>query len=180
MAEKVILVDENDNAIGSEGKLKAHQKGKLHRAFSIFVFNSKGKLILQKRNKSKYHSGGMWSNTCCGHPRPGENIEKAAHRRLKEEMGFECDLKEIFSFTYNVKIGKLSENEYDHVFVGKFDGYPNPDSEEIDEWKWMSKEELKRGIKQSNAYTHWFKISIKKVWEMTDLNCQPSRSTKSL
>ena len=130
--EMVAIVDENDNEIGEEEKIKALREGKLHRAFSIFVFNSKGQMLIQKRAKEKYHSGGLWTNTCCSHPRPGEPIEKAAHRRLKEEMGFDCEIKEIFSFTYRVKFdNNLFENEYDHAFLGKFDGKPMPNSKEV-------------------------------------------------
>ena len=126
--EKVILVDENDKETGVEEKIKAHKDGKLHRAFSIFVFNIKGELLLQKRAKEKYHSGGLWSNTCCGHPRPNESLEGAAHRRLKEEMGFECALVHLKSagFIYKVKVNDLFEYEYDHIFVGKFNQAPLP------------------------------------------------------
>jgi len=162
---EVILVDENDNVIGTGEKIKTHQEGKLHRAFSIFVFNSKGQLLLQRRAKSKYHSGGLWSNTCCSHPSPGESLEEAVHRRLKEEMGFDCELRGIFSFTYKVKFDDdLFENEYDHVFIGKFDGNPNPNPEEVDEWKWIDLEELKKGIRENpDNYTYWLKQSIDKV-----------------
>jgi len=162
---EVILVDENDNEIGTEEKMKAHQEGKLHRCFSIFVFNSKDELLLQKRAKSKYHSGGLWSNTCCSHPIPGEPIEKTVHQRLKEEMGFDCELKEIFSFTYKAKLdNNLFEHEYDHVFIGNFDGKPTPNPEEVDEWKWVDLEELKKGIQENpDNYTYWFKASIDKV-----------------
>ena len=162
---EVILVDENDNEIGTEEKMKAHQEGKLHRAFSIFIFNSKGELLLQKRAKSKYHSGGLWSNTCCSHPMPGEALEKTVHRRLIEEMGFDCELKEIFSFTYKAKFDNgLIEHEYDHVFIGKFDGKPTPNPEEVDEWKWIDVEELKKGIQENpDNYTYWLKASIDKI-----------------
>jgi isopentenyl-diphosphate delta-isomerase len=162
MEEKVVLVDENDNEVGTERKTRAHQQGRLHRAFSIFVFNSKGELLIQKRAKTKYHSGGLWANTCCSHPRPGEPIEKAAHRRLKEEMGFECELKKAFSFTYRAEFENgLIEHEYDHVFIGKFDGEPQPDPEEVEDWKWVDTEELKKDIKENpDSYTYWFKTSI--------------------
>jgi len=162
---EVILVDENDNEIGTEEKMKAHQEGKLHRAFSIFVFNSKGQLLLQKRAKSKYHSGGLWTNTCCSHPNPGESLEKAVQRRLKEEMGFYCELKEIFSFVYKANFDNgLTEYEYDHVFMGKFDGEPNPNPEEVDEWKWVSLEELKKDIQENpDNYSYWLRASIDKV-----------------
>jgi isopentenyl-diphosphate delta-isomerase len=163
--EKVILVDKNDKEIGTGEKLKIHQEGKLHRAFSIFVFNYKGELLLQQRAKSKYHSGGLWANTCCSHPRVGEPIEKAVHRRLKEEMGFDCDLKKIFSFTYKSKLDHdFFEHEFDHVFVGKFNGKPMPNPEEVDKWKWVNLEELKKDIqKNPNNYTYWLKASIDKI-----------------
>jgi len=165
MPEYILLVDKNDNVIGKEEKIKAHREGKLHRAISIFVFNSKGELLIQKRAKTKYHCGGLWSNTCCSHPRPGEPVEKAVHRRLKDEMGFDCELKEIFSFIYKVKFDNdLFEHEYDHFFIGNFDGEPTPSPEEVDEWEWINLEELKRGIQENpDSYTYWFKISIDKV-----------------
>jgi len=165
MPEYILTVDENDNVIGKEEKIKTHREGKLHRAFSIFVFNSKGELLLQKRAKSKYHSEGLWSNTCCSHQRDEEILEKAIHRRLKEEMGFDCDLKEIFSFIYKVKFDNgLFENEFDHVFIGNSDGKPVPNSKEVDDWKWISLEKLKKDIqKNPDNYTYWLKASIDKV-----------------
>jgi len=165
MEEKVVLVDENGKETGTEEKMKAHMEGKLHRAFSIFVFNTRGELLLQRRAEKKYHSGGLWTNTCCSHPRPGEPVEKAVHRRLKEEMGFDCELKEIFSFIYKVEFDNgLSENEYDHVFVGRFDGEPSPNSDEVDGWKWVDIEELKKNIYQNpEKYTYWLRVSIEKV-----------------
>src|SRR4030042_6476736 len=129
--EFIILVDENDNFLGTEEKLKVHKEGKLHRAFSVFIFNSKGELLMQKRAKDKYHSGGLWANTACGHPRANESLVDAAHRRLFEEMGFDCELKEIYKFHYNVRFENgLIENEMDHVFMGKFEDKPNPSPEE--------------------------------------------------
>jgi len=168
MTEYILTVDEKDNVIGKGEKIKVHREGKLHRAFSIFVFNSKGKLLLQKRAKSKYHSGGLWTNTCCSHQRDGETLEKAVHRRLKEEMGFDCELKEVFTFTYRVKFDDgLSENEYDHVFFGKFDGKPDPNPDEVDDWKWVSLEELRKDIqKNPDDYTYWLKVSIDRVMLM--------------
>jgi len=166
--EKIILVDEKDKEIGFEEKLKAHQNGgKLHRAFSIFVFNSKGQFLLQKRAKGKYHSALLRTNTCCSHPRAGESLNDAAHRRLKEEMGFDCDLTEKFSFIYKIDFENgLSENEFDHVFFGKFDGEPNPDPKEVVDWKWVSVAELKQDIKENpEKYTYWLKDSFDKVLE---------------
>ncbi len=125
--EEVILVDENDNELGKEEKLKAHKEGKLHRCFSILIFNSKEELLIQKRAKNKYHSGGLWANTCCSHPKPGEDTEIAAHRRLKEEFGFDCELKQLFNFTYKKTFDNgLTENEFDHVFIGITNSEPIP------------------------------------------------------
>lgn len=162
----VILVDERDNQIGVEEKLKAHQKGSLHRCFSIFVFNSKSELMLQKRAKSKYHSGGLWTNTCCSHPAPGENLEQSAHKRLEEEMGFDCKLKEIFTFIYKAKVERLTENEFDHVLFGNYDGTPSINPEEADDWKWSTLGEIENEIRDNpQNYTVWFKIALPRVKE---------------
>lgn len=167
MAKKeVILVDEKDNEIRREEKIKAHREGRLHRAFSIFIFNSREELLLQKRAKSKYHSAGLWSNTCCSHPEPNCNLAKEAKRRLREEMGIKCGLKEIFSFVYKAKFGDLIEYEFDHVFLGKFDGSPKPDKKEIGGWEWKNREELKKDIKENpKKYTAWFKMILDRVFE---------------
>jgi len=159
---KVILVNENNEAIGTEEKLKAHKEGRLHRAFSIFIFNSKGELLIQQRAKEKYHCGGIWANTCCSHPRHNETYEQAVHRRLKEEMDFDCELKKLFCFTYKAEFDNgLIENEYDCVFVGKFDGEPKPNPEEIMDYKWVSIEELNKDIKSSpEKYSVWLKIAL--------------------
>jgi len=164
MEEKIILVDENDKEIGLGEKLKVHQEGKLHRCFSLFVFNSKGELMLQQRARSKYHSGGLWTNTCCSHPRKGERTEEAVHRRLREEMGFDCNVKEIFSFIYKAKLDHgLWEHEFDHVYVGKFDSKPRINSEEADDWKWIALSDLEKDIaKNPKNYTVWFKIALHK------------------
>ncbi len=163
---RVILVDDNDKQIGTEDKLKAHMDGgKLHRAISIFVFNTKGETMLQRRALSKYHTPGLWSNTCCSHPFPGEKTIDAAHRRLKEEMGFDCNMKEEFSFVYKAPVGNgLTEWEYDHVIFGNYDSAPNPDPKEAMDWKWISLSELKRDISSNpEKYTPWLKIVIDKV-----------------
>lgn len=162
---EVILVDENDKKVGTEEKIRVHKEGKLHRAFSIFVFNSEGKLLLQKRAKSKYHSGGLWSNTCCSHPKPNESLEKAIHKRLKTEMGFDCELEEIFNFIYSAEFENgLSESEYDHVFKGEFNGKPDPNPNEAEDWKWISLEELKKDMERNpDKYTYWFRASIDRV-----------------
>ena len=163
--EKIILVDKKDRVVGTGEKLKVHELGKLHRAFSIFVFNRKGELLVQKRARGKYHSGGLWTNTCCSHPRAGEELGEAVHRRLKEEMGFDCSLKEVFNFIYKVKFDNgLYEHELDHVFIGRYDGKPLPNPEEYEEWKWVSLKELKKDIqKNPGNYTYWLKVSLGRV-----------------
>ena len=164
--EEVILVDEDDNQIGTEEKLKAHMDGgKLHRAVSVFIFNSKGEMLLQQRAAGKYHAPGLWSNACCTHPRPGETVEEAASRRLKEEMGFTCPLKKIFTTVYEADVGGgLTEHEFDHVFGGSFDGEPDPDPEEVSEFKWMSPEELVKDMSEDpEKYTPWFRILLQKL-----------------
>jgi len=165
--EKVILVDNNDVLTGTMEKMEAHQKGVLHRAFSIFIFNDKGELMLQQRALTKYHSPGLWTNTCCSHPRESEETLDAAHRRLTEEMGFDCKIKEVFSFTYKADVGQgLTEHEFDHVFVGKFDKYPLINPDEVHDWKFISMEEIKKNMEQSpEQYTVWFRIVFDEVVE---------------
>lgn len=161
---KIILVNKKDQEIGNSSKLKIHKLGLLHRSFSIFIFNSKGELLIQKRSKNKYHSGGLWSNTCCSHQKLNESLNKAIHKRLIEEMGIDCDLKESFSFLYNIKLNNdMIENEFDHVFVGVCDKKPKPNFKEVSNFKYISIRELKKDIKtHPNKYTEWFKIIIKK------------------
>jgi isopentenyl-diphosphate delta-isomerase len=162
MAEQVILVNEMDEAVGAEEKIKAHLAGSLHRAFSIFIFNSSGQLLLQKRSASKYHSKGLWSNTCCGHPRPGESLEDASRRRLLEEMGFVCEIRESFKFIYRAQLdGGFIEHECDHVFFGRFDSNPNPCKDEVGDWKWVNLTSLKFDMQENpENYTYWLKISL--------------------
>lgn len=163
--EKVILVDKNNKEIGIEEKIRAHVKGKLHRAFSIFLFNSKNELLLQRRAKTKYHCGGLWTNTCCSHPRPGEKIIDAAKRRLKEEMGIITeDIWNVSSFIYKAILGNgLTEHEYDYVLVGNCDESPKINLKEVDNWKWVTLEELKKDIKKNaDKYTPWFRIILEK------------------
>lgn len=160
MEEKVILVDKNDNTIGTMSKLDAHKQGKLHRALSVFIINDNDEFLLQKRALDKYHSPGLWSNTCCSHPRKDELVSKAAERRLFEEMGIKTSLEKIFHFKYKVKFENgLIENEFDHVFCGKYSGSPNINVLEVSEWKWMSVKDIKKDlIENSGRYTFWFKL----------------------
>jgi len=161
--EEVVLVDKKDKEIGSLEKLRAHKEGKLHRAFSVLIFNQKGEMLLQKRSMSKYQSAGLWSNACCSHPRPGEAVSVAARRRLKEEMRITCDLKEVLSFVYKAKVGELVEHEFLHVFLGQFDGKPIIDKKEVADWRWREKIDLKKDIKENpNKYTAWFTIILDK------------------
>jgi len=170
MPSKIILVNKKDKEVGSEFKIKAHKEGKLHRAFSIFIFNQQGKLLLQRRALKKYHSGGLWTNTCCSHPKPGETVMSAAHRRLPEEMGFDCDLEEVFSFIYKAKLDDgLIEYEFDHVLFGNFNKKLkiniNPD--EVEEFKWIDLESLADDIKQNpENYTYWLKECFAKIKDM--------------
>ena len=162
---KIILVDENDNKIGIGEKLKVHRDGKLHRAFSILIFNSKGEILIQQRAATKYHSPNLWSNTCCSHPKPNETLKKAVKRRLKEEMGIKSDLKEVFSFIYKVKLGNLIEHEFNHVFIGRFNGNPKPNKEEIKDWKWVNLKELQKDVKENpQKYAYWFKIILDRIY----------------
>jgi isopentenyl-diphosphate delta-isomerase len=165
MLEQVVLVNENDERVGIKEKLAAHKDGLLHRAISVFVFNSKNELLLQKRDKEKYHSGGLWSNTCCSHPRDGEKQLDAAHRRLQEEMGFDCDLQDVFNIRYKVEFENgLIEHEFTHVFFGRFDGDPILNPKEAEDYKWITKDELLRDIeKNPDMYTAWFKKMIYRV-----------------
>jgi farnesyl-diphosphate farnesyltransferase len=160
--ETVVLVNEHDEAIGVEEKIKAHLTGSLHRAFSVFIFNSAGDLLLQRRTTTKYHSRGLWSNTCCGHPRPGETIEQASRRRLLEEMGFDSKLEKAFDFVYHVKLeDELVEYEFDHVLIGNFDGAPDPNPDEVVEWKWIDLITLQRDMERHpERYTFWFRVSL--------------------
>jgi len=162
MTENINIVNEQGKRIGSVEKLEAHVKGVLHEAFSIFVFNSNKELLLQRRNVEKYHSGGLWTNTCCSHPRIGEDMDKAIHRRLFEEMGFDCELKEEFSFLYKAEklANDLIEHEFDHVFIGQVEKVNiSPDKDEVCEYKWIKISELKKDIDANPLkYTEWFKI----------------------
>lgn len=164
--EFVVLVDERDVELGVMEKLEAHQKGLLHRAFSVFLFNSQNQLLLQQRALDKYHSPGLWTNTCCSHPRPNETIKDAAGRRLFEEMGISCDLTIKTSFIYKASFDNgLTEHELDYVLVGSYDQDPVINASEANAYGWMSIEELKKAIKaHPGNYTEWFKIAIDNIF----------------
>jgi isopentenyl-diphosphate delta-isomerase len=163
--EEVILVDKNDKALGKMEKMEAHLKGVLHRAFSVFIFNSDNKLVLQQRSLTKYHSPGLWTNTCCSHPRYGETIESAVHRRLREEMGFDCDVERKLQFVYKAQVGNgLTEHELDHVFFGFTNIQPVINAEEVHDWKYMSMEAISADMKANpEVYTVWFRIIFEEV-----------------
>jgi len=165
--EKVILVNEKDEKIGLMPKQEAHEKGVLHRAFSVFIFNAKKELMLQQRAVHKYHSPGLWTNTCCSHQRDGESSLDAGKRRLYEEMGFVTGLKETTSFIYKAPFDNgLTEHELDHILVGSFDGTPDINPDEVAAWKWIGLEEVKKDIQVNpENYTAWFKIIFDKFYQ---------------
>ena len=160
--EHVILVDQEDNAIGTMEKLEAHQKGVLHRAFSILLFNSKGEILLQKRSRLKYHSSSLWTNTCCSHPLPSETMEEATRRKLKQEMGIDLQPEFTYKFVYKVQLNNgLIEHECDHVFIGTFDGTPAINPEEVEDWKFSEINSLRDDIRKNpGSYTSWFKLIV--------------------
>ncbi len=161
--EHVILVDTHDQPIGTMEKLEAHQKGLLHRAFSILLFNSHGELLLQKRASSKYHSGSLWTNTCCSHPLPEENIEEATQRKLFQEMGIQVPLDFAYKFIYKATLDhNLVEHECDYVFIGQFDGVPVANPAEVEDWKFMDLTSLREDIRENpDQYTEWFKLIMR-------------------
>lgn len=166
LEEHVILVDTDDNPIGNMPKLEAHEKGVLHRAFSIFIVNDKRELLLQQRALSKYHSPGLWTNTCCSHQREGETTLAAAKRRLKEEMGMEAPLEALFSFIYKAPFDNgLTEHELDHVLLGQSESNPVINPEEVHDWKWVTLDSLMHDItRQPELYTAWFKIIFNRFY----------------
>ena len=172
MEEQVILVDEQDNPIGLMPKLEAHQKAVLHRAFSVFILNAKGELMLQQRAKHKYHSPGLWTNTCCSHQRQGETNVQAGMRRLQEEMGFTTELKEIISFIYKAPFDNgLTEHEFDHVLIGYYEDSPIINHDEVADWKWMPLEDVKNDIDTyPELYTVWFVIIFTKFYDYLKKN----------
>ena len=161
----VILVDEHDVQTGTMEKMEVHQKALLHRAFSIFIFNEKGEMLLHKRAKKKYHSGGLWTNACCSHPQPGEETLAAAQMRLQQEMGFNTELKKAFDFIYKASFDNgLTEHEFDHVFIGTYDGDIVPNTEEVSDYCFKPVAEIKNLIQSHpQKYTEWFKIAFPKM-----------------
>jgi isopentenyl-diphosphate delta-isomerase len=170
--EKVILVDTNDNPIGLMNKLEAHEKALLHRAFSVFILNDKNELMLQQRAHHKYHSPLLWTNTCCSHQRENETNIQAGTRRLREEMGFETELKEMFHFIYKAPFDNgLTEHELDHVMIGYYNDIPVINKEEVESWKWMKIEEVKNDmLVNPDLYTVWFKIIFEEFYHHFDEN----------
>ena len=167
MEELVVLVDENDKKIGLMPKMEAHEKAVLHRAFSVFIFNKDGDLMLQQRAGHKYHSPLLWTNTCCSHQRDGETNLEAGKRRLFEEMGFNTDLKEVFSFVYKAPFDNgLTEHELDHVMVGYYENEPKINKDEVEAYRWMTLEDVKTDIeKNPHIYTAWFKIIFNESYQ---------------
>ncbi len=172
MEEQVILVNNEDRDIGIMGKMYAHEKGELHRAFSVFIFNSKGELLMQQRALDKYHSGGKWTNTCCSHPRPGELNLDAAKRRLQEEMGMSCELNYGFNFVYKADFSNdLIEHEFDHVFFGKSDEVPKINTEEVASFKYVNLKAIEKDlIENPDDYTAWLKVCFNKVIDFKKVN----------
>jgi isopentenyl-diphosphate Delta-isomerase len=166
LKEEVILVDATDAQVGVMEKLEAHRKGLLHRAFSVFIFNSKNEMLLQKRAAEKYHSPGLWTNACCSHPRPGENTLNAAKRRLKEEMGLETELNFKTSFIYKTAFDNgLTEHEFDHIYIGETDEQPGLNKLEVESFKWLSIEKIKEEIHLNpERFTSWFKIAMERFF----------------
>lgn len=169
MEDQLILVDLEDREIGYMGKTEVHRKGKLHRAFSVFVVHE-DRILIQRRKADKYHSGGLWANACCSHPRRGEKLEEAVHRRMLEEVGIDCDVNEIFHFVYRTQYEEnLFEYEYDHVFLGDYNGELRMNEDEIEELRWISIEELKRDVTEHpEKYASWFLIAFPAVMERLD------------
>jgi len=169
--DSILLVDIFDNEVGFAEKITAHEKGMLHRAFSIFIYNE-NKLLLQRRNAEKYHSGGLLTNACCSHQRKGESLDECVARRLKEEIGAETEIEELFSFVYYTKFDNgLTEYELDHVFLGRYDGEITPDPEEISEVLWVDIDELAKDMTEHpEKYTVWFLIAAPRVIEQLKKN----------
>ena len=165
--EYAILVDEEDREIGQMEKMQGHVEARLHRAFSVFVFNENGDMLIHRRALEKYHSGGLRTNACCSHPRPGDTAAEAAHRRMPEEMGFDCEIHESFSFQYCRELDKgLTENELDHVFTAVYEGPVKANPQEVMAWKYINMAELKKSLQEdAHLYTEWFRIVCLQYWD---------------
>lgn len=172
---KVVLVDQNDREIGVMDKMEAHEKALLHRAFSVFIFDPSGRMLLQRRALAKYHSGGLWTNACCSHPGPGESVLAAAERRLFEELGFSTPLRKSFDFIYKAAFDNgLTEYEFDHVFTGVYDGMLSADPLEVMEVCWMSMDRIHADLAaRSDIYTEWFKIAFQAFLDRAPLDFLP-------
>ena len=164
---KVVLVNTEDEALEEMDKMEAHVQGILHRAFSVFIFNQKGDMLIHQRATNKYHGADLWTNACCSHPQWGEDVRQSALDRLEYEMGLKCDIKKAFSFLYKTSVeNNLTEHEFDHVFVGYTDENPNPNPEEVQNYQWISPEKLQEQIKaQPQLFTYWFRMALPKVLE---------------
>jgi isopentenyl-diphosphate delta-isomerase len=175
--QEVILVNERDEQVGTMEKMEAHRKANLHRAFSIFIFNAKGEMLIQRRALNKYHSGGLWTNACCSHPMPGEETSDAARRRLREELGFETPLHEAFSFTYQAEFDNgLTEYEFDHVFIGHYDGTIFANPEEVSDYTYKTVDEIRHTMSSHpHKYTEWFKIALPRLEEYMTTQALPDR-----
>ncbi|MBC7830100.1 MAG: isopentenyl-diphosphate Delta-isomerase [Chitinophagaceae bacterium] len=180
--EQVILVNESDDQVGTMEKMEAHQQPVLHRAFSVFIFNTKGEMLLQKRAAHKYHSAGLWTNACCSHPRPGESIQMAAVRRLEEEMGFSTKLEKTFDFIYKASFGNgLHEFEFDHVFTGNYNEQIMPDPDEVSDFCFMEMDAIQASLDSDpGKYTAWFAIAFPKIadWKKQSDDLSASHSVK--
>jgi isopentenyl-diphosphate delta-isomerase len=178
-ADQMILVDEHDNPIGNAPKLPVHQQGLLHRAISVILWDEEGRLLLQRRALTKYHSPGLWSNTCCGHPRPGESASAAAQRRLADEMGISCETTPLFTMRYHSEVaGELIENELVHVFGGRFTGVPRSNPDEVHEWEWRDSPRVQQGIThEPDAYTIWFRHLCTEFWDELQQNATRSKTS---
>ncbi len=165
MRQEVILVDQDDRPVGRQEKLAAHESGELHRAFSVFLFDSEGRWLLQRRHPDKYHSGGLWTNTCCSHPAPGEQTPAAASERLHMEMGIAAPLEVAFQFLYHAELdNQLIEHELDHVFVGRFEGAPFPNHLEVSDWRWVHTDALFAEMDaHPERFTYWFRAVAQRV-----------------
>ena len=175
--EAVVLVDTNDREVGIAPKLVTHRRGDLHRAVSVFIVNGAGEMLLQRRAEGKYHSEGLWSTACCTHPRPGESASRAASRRLHEEMGISCSLEHAFSFIYRASLAEgLTEHELDHVFIGVHGSDPVPESEEVEDWRWVSMMELERELEsEPDRFTIWFPLALRRLMETMEFEVATHR-----